>query len=91
MILINVDAGHGSNTAGKRTPPMPLAIDIDKDRTVEIKKGEQFREHYANVGVGKYLVKELERCGFQTMRTGWNDENTYDDEDVPLSDRQTLI
>lgn len=28
---INVDAGYGSNTAGKRTHLLPVAIDIDKD------------------------------------------------------------
>ena len=63
-MLINVDAGHGSNTAGKRTPPLPSAIDIDKDGKVDIKKGEQYREHYANVGVASLLVEELQRCGF---------------------------
>lgn len=90
-MLINVDAGHGSNTAGKRTPPMPMDIDINGDGVGGIKKGEQYREHYANVGVCSYLVKELERCGFKTMRTGWNDDNPYDDSDTPLVDRQKAI
>ncbi|MBE5966401.1 MAG: N-acetylmuramoyl-L-alanine amidase [Lachnospiraceae bacterium] len=90
-IKINVDAGHGSNTAGKRTPPMPQAIDINGDSENDIIKGEQYREHYANVGVANFLVKELERCGFDTMRTGWDDDNAYDDPDQALSDRQRAI
>ena len=88
-IKINIDAGHGSNTAGKRTPPMPKDIKIN-DKLI-IKKGEQFREHYANVGVCYYLEQELQRCGFKTMRTGWDDNNAFDDPDVPLADRQRAI
>ncbi len=90
-MLINIDTGHGSNTAGKRTPPMPRDIDIDGDGIVDIKKGEQYREHYANVGVAELLIKELKRCGFDTMRTGFNDANAYDDPDQPLEDRQKAI
>jgi len=44
-MLINIDAGHGTNTAGKRTPPMPETIKVNEKIT--IKKGEQFREHTA--------------------------------------------
>lgn len=88
-LKINIDAGHGSNTAGKRTPPMPIDIKIN-DKLV-IKKGEQFREHIANVGVAYYLEQELKRCGFATMRTGWNDDNAFDDPDTPLADRQRAI
>ena len=36
---------------------MPKAIHIDG--VIDIKKGEQYREHYANVGVASLLVKEL--------------------------------
>ena len=79
---INVDAGHGANTAGKRTPPIPETIKVNDKIT--IKKGEQFREHIASVGVAYYLEKELLRCGFDTMRTGWDDDNPYDDEDTGL-------
>ena len=88
-LKINIDAGHGSNTAGKRTPPFPHDIKIN-DKLI-IKKGEQFREHIANVGVAFLLEQELKRCGFNTMRTGWNDINAYDDPDTPLSDRQRAI
>ena len=90
-MLINVDAGHGSFTAGKRTPPMPTAIDIDRDGKDDIKKGEQFREHYANTGVASFLLDELRRCGFKTMQTGFDDENAYDDFDQALADRQRVI
>jgi N-acetylmuramoyl-L-alanine amidase len=88
---VNIDAGHGTNTAGKRTPPLPVALDIDKDRKSDIKKGEQYREHYANVGVANLLDAELKRCGFDTFRTGWDDENPTDDLDTALSARQTSI
>ncbi len=88
-IKINIDAGHGTNTAGKRTPPIPEAIKVNEKIT--IKRGEQFREHIANVGVAYYLEKELLRCGFDTMRTGWDDANAYDDEDTALSARQSAI
>ena len=90
-MLINVDAGHGSQTPGKRTPPMPEAIDINGDGKADIKKGEQFREHIANVGVAICLIEELKRCGFKTMQTGFNDENAYDDPDQALADRQKAI
>lgn len=88
-MLINIDAGHGSNTAGKRTPPFPHDIKINNKLTV--KKGEQFREHIANVGVAFLLEQELKRCGFETMRTGWNDTNAFDDPDTPLADRQRAV
>jgi len=70
---------------------MPKDIDLNNDGKVDIKKGEQYREHYANVGVCSFLVKELERCGFETFKSGWNDDNPYDDQDIPLADRQRAI
>jgi N-acetylmuramoyl-L-alanine amidase len=88
-IKINIDAGHGTNTAGKRTPPFPREIKINNKLTV--KKGEQFREHIANVGVAFLLEQELKRCGFETFRTGWNDNNAFDDPDTPLAERQRAI
>lgn len=90
-IFIAVDAGHGSNTAGKRTPPLPMDLDIDKDGSIDIKKDESIREHIANVGVCIFLEKELIRNGFQVIRTGWNDENSYDDDDVKIEKRQETI
>lgn len=88
-LKIAIDAGHGTNTAGKRTPPFPKDVKINNNITV--KKGEQFREHIANVGVAYFLEQELQRCGFKTVRTGWNDNNAYDDSDTPLADRQKAI
>lgn len=88
---INVDAGHGSDTPGKRTPPMPVSIDMNGDGRYDIKKGEQFREHEANCGVANLLLKELERCKFDTYHTGFNDMIPSDDPDVALSDRQKAI
>lgn len=88
---INVDAGHGSNTAGKRTPPMQADIDINKDGKTDLKKGEQYREHYANVEIASLLVKELQRCGFDTMQTGFNDNDPADDTDTTLCKRQAVI
>jgi len=88
---VAIDAGHGSNTAGKRTPPLPKDIDVNKDGKIDIKKGEQYREHYANVGVAYHLNRELQRCGFTTMRTGWDDDNAYNDPDTAIADRQKAI
>ena len=64
---IAIDAGHGSNTRGKRTASFPYDIP-----EYGVKKGEQFREHIANVGVAILLEKELQRC-LETIRVGWND------------------
>lgn len=88
---IAIDAGHGSNTAGKRTPPMPYDISFYNDGTINVKKGESIREHVANTKIAYLLVKELERCGFETFLSGFNDDNPYDDEDIPLSTRQKAI
>lgn len=88
---IAIDAGHGTNTAGKRTPPIPVNIDYNGDGIIDIKKGTQFREHYANVFVATLLAKELERCGFETFKTGFNDNDPTDDADTSLTDRQKAI
>jgi N-acetylmuramoyl-L-alanine amidase len=90
-IKIAVDAGHGSMTAGKRTAPMRSDIDVNKDGKADIKKGEQYREHIANVGVANLLIKELDRCGFATMISGFDDNDATDDVDTALGDRQRAI
>lgn len=84
-IKIAVDCGHGKDTPGKRTPPLPFDIDIDKDGVVDLKKGEQMQEHMADVGVGSRLADALERCGFTVYRSA------HGDYDVPLSTRQANI
>ena len=80
-IKIAVDAGHGSNTPGKRTPPMPKNIDFEADGVIDVKKGEAIREHQANVGVAYYTAYYLKKYGFQVVKTGWNDKNSKDDEE----------
>lgn len=85
---IAVDGGHDTNTAGKRTAPLPF--DIVVGGTV-IRKGEQFREHYANVYVANLLVEELERCGFDVFKTGFNDNDPSDDVYTSLTTRQNMI
>lgn len=88
---IAVDAGHGSDTAGKRTPPLPVDVDFDNDGVIDAKKGESIREHTGNTGVANLLLIELKRCGFETVQTGFDDHNPYDDPDTPLSERQAVI
>lgn len=90
-IKIAIDAGHGSKTAGKRTPPMPKNIDVNKDGVIDIKKGEQYREHYANTGVANLLYSKLIARGYSAIKTGWNDKNPADDADVSVSSRQSQI
>lgn len=69
---INIDAAHGSNTAGKRTP-------------------DGYREHYISVKAAVALGRALIRCGFEIMRTGYNDSNAYDDPDVSITSRQKAV
>lgn len=69
---IAIDAGHGSNTAGKRTP-------------------DGYREHWANVKVASYFAKAMDRCGVQYIKTGWDDDNSKDDSDTSLTERQKII
>lgn len=88
---IAVDAGHGSDTLGKRTPGMPRDIDLNEDGKVDVSKGMSIREHIANVGVAIFLIDELERCGFEVIKTGFDDSDSYDDDDTALSKRQQMI
>lgn len=88
-IKINIDAGHGSNTSGKRTPPFPYDVTINNKNTV--KKGEQLREHTANVGVAYYLEQELKKQGFKIVKTGWDDDKANNDPDVSIKERQQAV
>lgn len=95
---IAIDAGHGYDTAGKRSCPFVRDVTHTfEGQTVTVKKGEQYREHCGNVGVSVYLEKELKRCGFEIYKSGWNDSNAKDDKQLgsnPSSDvvaRQTNI
>ena len=69
---IAIDAGHGSNTAGKRTP-------------------DGYREHWCNVKCANYFDIAMRRCGFETVKIGWDDTNAKDDTDVALGTRQAQI
>ena len=90
-MLDAIDAGHGYNTADKRTTPMTVDIEFTGDGAVDVKKGDRIREHVANVGVAMLLEAELIRCGFQIYRSAYNDSNAFDDEDIALETRQKNI
>lgn len=70
--VIAIDAGHGSNTAGKRT-------------------FDGYREHWINVRCSYFFEKALKRCGFKTLRIGWDDTNAKDDSDPSITSRQNAI
>lgn len=88
---IAIDTGHGNLTPGKRTPKLPFEMDFENDGVIDIKKGEQFKEHHANVYVATLLVEELKRCGYEIFQTGFDDDNPIDDVDTALTARQNLI
>lgn len=94
-LKIAIIAGHSSTTAGKRTPPFFNPIDIDDDGSYDIQVGEQYREHYANVGVSLKFDEALRRCGFETVKIGWDDadatNDTLNDDSVGLAKRQSLV
>lgn len=70
--IIAIDAGHGSNTAGKRT-------------------FDGYREHWINVRCSYFFEKALKRCGFKTLRIGWDDTNAKDDSDPSIVNRQNAV
>ncbi len=92
---VAIIAGHRSDTAGKRTPPFVKPVDIDGDGTYDVLVGEQYREHYANVGVASKLDTALRRCCFETYKGGWDDEDatndTLNDDNAGLTKRQALV
>lgn len=69
---IAIDAGHGSQTAGKRTP-------------------DGYKEHWINVRHAYFFEKACIRCGFNTIRIGWDDTNAKDDSDMTILSRQKAI
>ncbi len=62
--LIALDDGHGMQTAGKRTPPIPEL------------GGRVIHENEFNREVVKYLDIELKRCGFKTLLVAPTDADT---------------
>lgn len=62
--LIALDDGHGMQTQGKRTPPIPQL------------GGRVVKENEFNRQVVKLLDAELKRCGFRTLLVAPTDEDT---------------
>lgn len=63
--LIAVDSGHGMETPGKRTPKLLNDLYIDGKKIKS--KGDIIHEKEFNKPTAEYLIKELERCGFDTI------------------------
>lgn len=61
MRLIAIDAGHGMNTSGKRTPLFP--------------DGSFMHEREFNKATANYLQLALIRCGFKTLLTAPEDND----------------
>ena len=78
---VSIDAGHGLNTSGKRTPK--LNKDLVINNKVVKKKGQIIHEFEFNISVAKALKKALERCGIEAKIV--NDETGK--ADTPLNTR----
>lgn len=63
--LIAIDNGHGLETAGKRTPPLP--VDVIINGAIVRRKGEYIHEKEYNRAVADKLIPALQRCGFDTL------------------------
>jgi N-acetylmuramoyl-L-alanine amidase len=83
-IKIAVDAGHGSNTSGKRT------CKLSKDCGA-FKKGQQIHEHWINTYICVRLTVILQSMGYSIYKSAWDDKYASDDPDVALSARQAGI
>lgn len=79
--LVGIDAGHGPNTGGKRTPL--LTQDLVINGKVVRKKGKCIHENEWNRGVAKYLASALKRCGIDYYYTA----DMTGSSDTPLSTR----
>lgn len=92
---VAIIAGHSSTTAGKRTAPFINPVDIDGDGSYDVFAGQQYREHYANVGVSVAQDEALRRCGFEVYKVGWDDEDATNDalgdDGAGLAKRQALV
>lgn len=74
--VIVLDAGHGMNTPGKRTPKFT-------DGTKSELTGKNFmNEHEFNSSVVEYMKPELERMGFKVVIT-----TSFNEKDVSLAER----
>lgn len=79
--LVAIDAGHGINTAGKRS--IKLSSDLYIDGVLIRKKGQTIKEYEWNKAVSEYLAAALKRCGINTMYTADMTGKT----DIPLNSR----
>ena len=79
--LVAIDAGHGINTAGKRS--VKLSSDLYIDGVLIRKKGKTIKEYEWNKAVSEYLAAALKRCGINTMYTADMTGKT----DIPLNSR----
>lgn len=79
--LVAIDAGHGINTAGKRS--VKLSSDLYIDSVLIRKKGQTIKEYEWNKAVSEYLAAALKRCGINTMYTADMTGKT----DIPLNSR----
>lgn len=78
---VSIDAGHGMNTAGKRTPK--LTKDLVIDGKVVREKGKCIHEFEWNIGVTKYFETAFKRCGGQVKLVNDRDGSS----DTSLSKR----
>lgn len=83
-IKIAIDAGHGSNTAGKRTCKLTKTVG-------QFKKGTQIREHWINAYICIRLAAALKKLGYDVYKSAWDDDIVTDDADVALITRQANI
>lgn len=91
-IRVALDAGHGYDTAGKRSYPFDKTVTHTYNgKTVTVEKGQHYREHEGNVGVCVYLEEELKRCGFDVYKSAWNDANAKDDKQLGKTPTDDVI
>lgn len=83
-IKIAIDAGHGSDTAGKRTCKLTKNIG-------QFKKGTQIHEHWINAYICVRLAKALKKLGYDVYKSAWDDDIVTDDADIALGTRQANI
>lgn len=81
MFTVILDAGHGKNTPGKRSPKIDLQY--DKDFT-SIEDG-RFREYRFNRRVVKDAIPKLKEMGFNVI------ELIPEENDIPLNTRVSRI
>lgn len=92
MIKVVLDVGHGANTAGKRTPKLQSTI-MAKYNGLEliVKKGEQLKEHTAACGVAHFTEQELNRYGFDVIKSGWTSYANAEKDICPTNPTEDVI